>query len=153
LLINDGKGRFEDATDAIAPDLRRLGMVTDAAWTDYDGDGDADLIVVGEWMPVVVFRNDGGRLTRVSDMPGTQESDGWWTRIVPADLNGDGREDFVLGNWGTNGKFKPSPEKPIRLHVQDFDENGSHEPIFTFTDGTGEYPMALRQDLLKQMSS
>ena len=47
LLFSDGKGHFVDKTDTWAPELSQLGMITDAAWTDLDGDGDLDLVVVG----------------------------------------------------------------------------------------------------------
>ena len=52
------KGKLIDKTDEIAPQLRNVGMITDAVWSDYDKDGWADLIVVGEWMPITIFENN-----------------------------------------------------------------------------------------------
>lgn len=152
LFLNDGKGNFKDVTATWAPELKSLGMITDAVWDDFDDDGNPDLIVVGEWMAVTVFKNNGQKLTRVI-APGLENSEGWWNRIVPADIDADGDTDFVLGNLGLNSRFKPSVEKPIRLYVNDFDENGSLEPIFTYSDGQTDFPFALKKDLLKQMSS
>lgn len=152
ILINDGHGKFTNETDQWTSQLNRLGMVTDAAWFDYDHNGFLDLIVVGEWMPVTIFKNNGKNLLRV-DIPGLAKTEGWWNSIEAGDLDGDGDTDFVLGNLGTNTKFKPTAAAPISLYVNDFDLNGSVEPIFTFLKGGIEYPLALRQDMIKQMSS
>ena len=152
ILINDGNGKFTDGTLQSAPALRQLGMVTDARWFDYDGNGFDDLILVGEWMPVMVFKNDGKKLEPV-EVPGLARTNGWWNRITPGDIDGDGDVDFVLGNLGLNSKFRPSVSSPVSLYVNDFDQNGSIEPIFTFRKDQIDYPFALRQDVVKQMSS
>jgi len=153
LLLNDGKGNFTDATASLAPQLKHAGMATAAEWFDYDHDAFPDLILVGDWMPVTVYKNDGKKLTRVESLPGLEKSEGWWNSITAADLDADGDTDFVLGNLGRNSKFKPTTDKPISLYVNDFDQNGSIEPIFTFIRDGREYPTALRQDMIKQMSS
>lgn len=151
LLINNG-GRFENATGVLAPELEKLGMVTDAAWFDYDGNGFSDLLVVGDWMPVTLFLNDGKQLKKATT-PGLDKSNGWWNTISAGDLDGDGDTDFVLGNLGLNSKFRPTPELPVTLLVNDFDQNGSVEPIFAFERDGRLYPYALRQDMVKQISS
>jgi hypothetical protein len=154
LLRNDGSGNFTDVSATVAPSFKRLGMVTDAAWFDYDQNGFADLLIAGDWMPVMVFSNDGKKLTRVEDIAGLEKSEGWWNAVEAADLDQDGDTDFVLGNLGLNSKFKPSAEKPVALYLNDFDQNGSIEPVFTFPGANGqEYPVALRPDIIKQMSS
>lgn len=150
LLINDGKGKFTNGTDAIAPELKQLGMITDAVWFDYNGDGKQDLMVVGEWMPVTVFLNDGKQLKKTA-VPGLEKSNGWWNRIRMADLDGDGDQDFVLGNMGLNSKFNASESSPLLLYVNDYDQNGSTDPIFAYTNGDKEYTLALRQELIKQI--
>lgn len=153
LLINDGNGNFKDLTSELAPQFKKLGMVTDAQWFDYDSDGFLDLMVVGDWMPITIFKNDGTKLMKVENVPGLQNSEGWWNSIKAADLDGDGDSDFVLGNLGQNSKMRPSVEAPISLYVNDFDQNGSIEPIFAFRKDGRDYPMALRPDIIKQMSS
>lgn len=153
ILLNDGKGNFTDATQQLAPQLRSFGMVTDALWFDYDGNIFPDLIVVGEWMPVTIFQNDGKQLKKIDHVAGLEKSDGWWNVIQRADFNGDGAMDFIVGNVGLNTKFKPSHDSPLTLYVNDFDQNGSIEPIVTNIIGGQEYPMAMRQDIIKQMSS
>lgn len=151
LLINDGKGFFRDMTTDIAPSLKALGMVSDGAWLDYDSNGYPDLFVVGEWMPITLFLNDGKKLTKADSIPGLSFTDGWWNRIHAFDADGDGDQDFVLGNLGLNSHFKTTKEAPLSLYVSDFDKNGSIEPIFTFQNGEKEYPLALRQDIIKQL--
>jgi len=153
LLLNDGEGNFSEAHASMAPDFKHLGMVTDAQWFDYDHDDFPDLMVVGEWMPVTIFKNDGKQLTKVASVKGLEQSEGWWNRIHAADLDGDGDDDFVLGNLGLNSRFKPTAETPITLYVNDFDQNGSIEPLFVFVKDGKEFPVAMRQDIIKQMSS
>ena len=153
ILINDGKGYFKDLTVSIAPQLKQFGMLTDAYWFDYNNDGFKDLMIVGEWMPVTIFTNDGTKLTKVDNITGLTRTDGWWNRIRSVDIDKDGDLDFVLGNLGRNSFFTPSKSEPITLYVSDFDKNGSVEPIFGFTKEDKEYPFALRQDIVRQINS
>lgn len=151
LLANDGRGRFKDVTAEVAPGLEQVGMVTDALWQDTDGDGLVDLVIVGEWMPITIFRNLGrGRLRRQS-VPGLEHSHGWWNRIVAGDFTGDGRVDFVAGNAGINMRFRASISRPLTLYVKDFDRNGFVEPVVAQYEGPISYPLALRDDLLRAL--
>ncbi|WP_353265397.1 VCBS repeat-containing protein [Gemmatimonas sp.] len=148
LLLNDGRGHFTDVV-ANAPGLKTIGMVTDALWHDIDGDRKLDLIVVGEWMPVVVYRNRGaGRFERLM-AKGLEKSDGWWTRIIAADLDGDGRSEFVLGNFGRNIRLHASANEPLTMIVKDFDKNDFVEQVIGMYNGGKQYPLVLRDDLIK----
>ena len=150
LLRNDGRGRFTDATDRLAPGLGEVGMVTDAVWQDVDGDRRADLVVVGEWMPITVYRNAGGGRLAPLAVPGLAGSEGWWNRIVAADVTGDGRVDFVVGNLGLNGgRLHASATAPATLHVKDFDGNGYVDPVLVTVHAGKRWPLALRDELLR----
>jgi enediyne biosynthesis protein E4 len=152
LLLNDGRGNFTNITSEIAPELKKVGMVSDAAWFDYDKNGFKDLMVVGEWLPITIFHNDGKSFKRAS-VPDFEFTNGWWNSIKTEDLDKDGDLDFVLGNLGLNSKFKPSKNSPVSLYVNDFDQNGSIEPVFAYEISGKEFPMILRQDFVKQMNS
>jgi hypothetical protein len=148
LLHNDGRGHFTNVTAQRAPELERVGMVTDACWRDTDGDGRLDLVVVGEWMPITIFHNEGGGRLKRLVVPGLEKSDGWWNRIVAGDFTGDGRVDFIVGNLGENGGLHASASEPMTMVVKDFDANGAYEQILTTVERGRRYPLALRDDLL-----
>lgn len=153
IYLNDGRGGFTNATKSLAPELIDLGMVTAADWNDYDADGDPDLILVGEWMAPEVFRNDNGKLVRVSGEAGVANYKGWYNTLEAADLDGDGDTDFVLGNHGNNSRFRASQEKPIKLYVNDFDGNGSAEHIFAREIEGRWLPYTLKHELSMQIPS
>jgi hypothetical protein len=147
LLENDGKGNFRDVTQERAPGLIDCGMITDAQWIDVDGDGQPDLIAVGEYMPVKVFLNDKGYFKAGEETGGN----GWWNRVLVADINDDGHPDLVLGNHGFNTRFRALSNEPVRLHVRDFDQNGAIDPILTVYNQGEAYPLILLHDLVKQL--
>ena len=147
LLLNDGSGRFEEVTDAQAPELRGLGLITDAHWADVDGDGDPDLMISGEWMPLTLFENQEGALVNQTREAGLEETSGWWLSLDLADLDGDGDLDLIGGNHGLNSRFRASAEDPVEMWIDDFDRNGSTEQIMALQG----YPMALRHDLVDQL--
>ena len=151
LLHNDGHGHFTDVTAQLAPELEHIGMVTDALWRDVDGDGRLDLVVVGEWMPITIFKNMGGGHLKRLDTPGLQKSHGWWNRIIAGDFDGDGRVDFIVGNLGLNGRLHASEREPTTMYVKDFDKNGSTEQIISCYEGGVSYPLPLRDDLIKAL--
>ena len=151
LLQNDGKGHFTDVTAAIAPALLTAGMVTSAVWLDYDHDGKLDLIVVGEWMPVTVYHQEGGHFVDRTRDAGLAGSEGWWNTVSASDLNGDGRADLVLGNLGLNSYLTASASEPARMYVYDFFGNGTLKQIVTFYKHGVSYPLANRDELMKVM--
>jgi len=149
LLRNEGGGRFTDVTRERAPELAAAGMVTAAAWVPRGAAGALDLVVVGEWTPVRVFRQERGRLVDATAAAGLAGTDGWWNSVTVADLDGDGHADLVLGNLGLNSYVKASAAEPARLYVHDFGANGSIEQILTFYKHGVSYPLQGRDDLVR----
>jgi len=153
LLRNDGHGKFTEVTDKAAPGLSHVGMVTDAVWKDIDGDGRPELIVVGEWMPITIFHNDGhGKLSRMN-VPGLEKSNGWWNRIIAGDFAGHGRVDFMVGNLGLNTRLQAKPAEPVTMYVKDFEHNGFVQQIISYFNNGKQYPLPLRDDLLRSLPS
>ncbi|NND05017.1 MAG: VCBS repeat-containing protein [Saprospiraceae bacterium] len=146
-LLENENGKWQD----VSPEaLAGAGMVTDATWTDIDGDQDQDLIIVGDWSNVHIFKNNDGQISYLTPI---RNSSGWWNCIEAADLDGDGDQDFVVGNWGLNSKFKASVQRPLGMYVNDFDQNGKPEPIVTWYAPLDKeaYPFATKMDLTTQL--
>ncbi len=150
ILENDGKGNFSNVTPKVAPELKNIGMVRDMKWADVDGDGDLDMIIVGDWMPVKIFINDHGTFREKKDSF-SEKTNGWWNCISVGDFNGDGHIDFISGNLGLNSRFKATTEKPVSMYAGDFDLNGTFEQIICTYDGDKSYPLALKHNLTSQI--
>ena len=153
ILENNGKGVFSNVTRDIAPRLGNIGMVSDACWVDLDNDNDLDLAIAAEWMPIIVFKNNGTTLERLNNTPGLTGSNGWWNTIMPIDINQDGHMDLIAGNWGLNSKFRASAQKPITLLVNDFDKNQSIDHVYATYEDTTLYPLALKHEITMQLNS
>ncbi|MGY3053425.1 hypothetical protein ACVWYG_001625 [Pedobacter sp. UYEF25] len=152
ILINDGKGHFTDQIKKIAPQLEYIGMVTDAAAIDMNGDRKHDLVVVGDWLPVSVFINHRGTLKNETDQYFDKQYTGWWNSLKVDDFNGDGKPDLIVGNLGLNSQCKVSDTQPAELYYKDFDDNGSIDPILCFYVMGKSYPYLTRDELLDQLS-
>lgn len=155
LLRNDGN-RFEDVTSTVSG-LSKVGMVTSALWSDFDNDGWVDLILVGEWMPLTIFRNIEGVLQKMENVG--PNSQGWWNVIKEGDFDNDGDIDYVAGNLGNNQDYKASPDQPFVLYAHDFDQNGKIDPIFACymkSHATGDiqlFPFHGKNDLANQITA
>ena len=151
-----GQIKFTDITSEAANDLKNIGMICDAIWTDFDNDGWTDLIVVGEWMPITFYKNVKGKLQNITSTTGVGNQTGWWNSMVGGDFDNDGDIDYIVGNLGQNSFFRASDQYPVRLYAKDFDKNGSIDPIVTLylKDQKGvkkEYPALNRDDIISQL--
>lgn len=155
LLENDGLGNFTDVTGEKAKGLQNLAMVTTAAWSDTDNDGDLDLWVSGEWMPITVFSNQtesGTPILREStSAAGLDSTHGWWHALALEDLDGDGDLDWIGGNHGLNSQYRAGRDEPVELWTGDFDQNGSVDHLLSRYKNGETYPIALRHNLLDRL--
>ncbi len=149
LLRNDGNNAWTDVTTR---EIGTLGMVSDAVWSDVDQDNDRDLLVVGDWLPVMIFENQDGNLVFARKQTSAPLA-GWWCDIEAADLDQDGDDDYILGNWGLNSKFKASPTLPMTMYVKDFDDNGKSEFVINWSPPAEDklYPFATKMDMTDQL--
>lgn len=152
LLENDGHGHFKVVSDDRIKAFRNIGMVTDAAWMDWDKDGQPDLVLVGEWMNVCIFRNDKGYFRDVTSAAGLDETSGWWNCIRVADVNGDGYPDLIAGNLGLNSMLKASVREPVEMYLNDFDNNGSLDQVICSYQNGISYPFASLDELSAQIT-
>ncbi|TWR25837.1 RNA-binding protein [Mucilaginibacter pallidiroseus] len=161
ILRNDsqnGKAKFTDVTASVAKELKDVGLVCDASFTDYDNDGWPDLIMTGEWMPVTVLKNDKGVFKNVTSTTGIANQFGLWTTIAGGDFDHDGDIDYIVGNSGTNTFYRASEQYPMYITAKDFDKNDSYDafPSLFLKDKQGklqEFPAHTRDDIVKQMIS
>ena len=148
LLLKNESGVFSEVNNE---SLSNAGMITDARWNDIDGDGFKDLIVVGEWMSPKIFKNEAGTLKEIDLIQGPLN--GLWQSIEAFDIDNDGDTDFVMGNWGSNSKFKASAKFPVKMYYSDFDDNGSTETVVAIEKGGKYYPIEDLDGMAGQMIS
>lgn len=146
LLINDGTGKFTDATTSVSNDLQRIGFVKSATWIGQDQKRKS-LLITTEWGGIYNFQWDGSKLKKTV----ITDDHGWWNFALPVDLNGDGHLDFVAGNLGLNSRLKASVQQPVRMYYNDFDNNGKKEQVLTFYLSNKEIPFANKDELQKQI--
>ena len=144
LMINKGNGSFKATYPS---EFQNIGMITDIEFIDLNSDEKGDLIVVGEWMPILAFLNNESSWESVSESIGFEGTDGMWQSIETSDLNGDGVPDLVLGNMGQNGLYKPN----MKLYLNDYDQNGKLEAIYTYNIDKKDFPIHDRDELIKQL--
>lgn len=151
-ILRNDRNKFVDVTKEVAPEFANLGMITDLQFGNIDDDPKPELIVVGEWMPVEVFKISEGKLKLMDAVTnGLEHSNGFWNRLALSDLDKDGDLDLVTGNLGLNTNYRASVEHPVQCFAADYDENGSIDPIITFFEGDKCYPMIQRDVMIKQL--
>ncbi len=148
---NDGKGHFTDVTRTKAPAIEKTGMVTDAVWAQITGDDKKELVIVGEWMSPKIFSYSNGKFAE--EKTNMANMNGWWQTVKAADLDGDGKEDLVLGNLGENFYLHPDEQNPVKCWINDFDGNGEPDKIFSRTVDGKDVPVFLKREFTDMLPS
>ncbi len=150
-LENNGDGTFEEVTEKVAYDVRNAGMITSAVWVDTDGDNIKDLVTTSEWDTPKIFKNNGRRL--IKQETSLDNLFGMWNALEAVDLDNDGDLDFVFGNQGSNTFHETSEDAPLKLWINDFDNNGTIEQILTKQKDGKDYPVHMKKELTAQLVS
>lgn len=150
-ILRNDKGKFIDITQAVFPDLDGLGMITDIEAGDLDGDGTLELVFVGDWMPISIFSFDGSTYKNKTKAYGLEKSNGWWKCVNLDDIDGDGDVDLIAGNMGLNHRLNATNDFPVTMISNDFDDNGSTDPVMCFYHNTKLYPFAGRDAIIAQI--
>ena len=161
ILRNDSKtgvAKFTDVTQQIAPNLKNIGLVCDALWTDTDNDGWMDLMLAGEWMPITILKNNKGKSFAPSSTDALNNKVGFWNSLTAGDFDNDGDMDYIAGNLGTNNLNQASDEYPMSVYAKDFNGDGNFDAIPTvfYHNKEGkrmEVTFHGRDDLAKQMNT
>ena len=151
IFENDGKAHFTDITKTKAPAIEKIGMVTDAVWANITGDEKKELVIVGEWMSPKMFGYSNGKFVEMKT--NMENMNGWWQTVKASDLDGDGREDLVLGNLGENFYLHPDAKNPVKLWINDFDGNGELDKIFSRTIDGKDVPVFLKREFTEVLPS
>ena len=136
-FLENKKGKYTNVIDEKFDDISTLKMINDAIFSDFDNDGDQDLIVVGEWMPVTFFENKDNKFYQ-KEIKSVSNINGWFQTITASDLDEDGSVDYIIGNWGKNNKFHPTKEKPLHIYADYFDDNSSFDIALSKVSKTGD---------------
>ena len=151
LYQNDGKGKFREVLAKMNPELAKGGMVTDAKWSDIDHDLKNDLVLVGDWMAPQVYTFDGKKFIKKTSK--LDELNGFWNTVTIDDLDSDGHPDLILGNLGTNFYLKADATHPLKLWINDFDQNKSYDNILTKTIEGHDKTVLLKKEMTEQLPS
>jgi len=151
ILRNDG-GKFTDVTKEVCPELDKGGLICSAIWTDYNNDGKLDLIVAGEWSPIMVFKNVGGKFVDATKEAGLEDATGWWNSIIAGDFNNDGNMDYIVGNEGLNSRYyQPTKDQPVECYCADFDNNGTQDLVMSVYNFGKPYPVKTRLTMAEEI--
>ncbi|MFH5886155.1 FG-GAP-like repeat-containing protein [Halalkalibaculum sp. DA3122] len=120
--------------------LSGIGLVSGAVFSDYDRDGDPDLLLAREWDSIVLLENREGNFNDRSSDQKLAGYRGWWNGITTGDFNNDGRPDIVATNIGKNSVYQLENEQPLKLYYQDFNMDGVLDIIDSYVEpATGRY--------------
>ena len=137
-----GKAHFEKYEELTGNLFENLGMATSAVITDFNNDDWLDIIIVGEWMPIKIYKNNKTGFEEVSEQMGlTDDTTGWWWSINEGDFDNDGDLDYILGNNGLNYKYQAKKDETFDIYVKDFDKNNKEDIVLSYYNEGEQYPL------------
>lgn len=139
---NDGNGNFKPIP------MNDLGLVQDAVFVDINNDSRKDLVCVGYWMPITILINTDKGFVK-SKNESLAYTNGLWNCLKAEDFDKDGDIDLLAGNWGLNTRLNASKEYPITLYLNDYDDNGSIDPVISYHYNGVETPFSTKEELTK----
>ncbi len=151
IIYENVNGIFKNVTYKTAPEFEDFGIVNKVITTDINNDGWEDFICVGEWTNIGVFINNKGKFKNISIENGLDKIYGWWYNIQETDVNNDGYKDYIVGNIGTNSKYKTNQSKPLKVFADDFDENGTHDLVLSYEYKNEYVPLRGKECSTQQM--
>jgi enediyne biosynthesis protein E4 len=150
---NNGAGVFTEISASLNPDFNQLGMLTAGTFTDLDQDGQNELLITGEWMPIRIFGFQEGKFLEKTGEFGFDQTYGLWNCLFVTDVNGDGLPDILAGNQGLNSRLRTSEKSQLRMVINDFDQNGALDHILNQHQNGKSIPWVLKNSLVRQIPS
>ncbi len=151
IFVNDRDGHFSDMTKSLCPEIQKIGMVCNAVWADVVNNSKKELVIIGEWMTPRIFSFVDNKFIEVKN--NLDQLYGWWQTVAVVDINNDGKQDLLLGNIGENFYLNPDSNNPVKLWINDYDQNNSIEKIMTYTIEGKDMPVFLKKDMEEQLPS
>lgn len=151
MLINDGKGRFTRPGNALLKNFDSNNLITSAVAADFNRDGKQDLVIAGHWMGIEIWLNKNDHFEK--DTSTLILEHGLFNTLTAADMDGDGDVDIMAGNQGLNNQFITTPDEPMEMFYDDFDGNGTTEPVISYYIEHKSWPIYSRDDLVQQIPS
>jgi len=148
-LLRNNNGQFQDVTAEMAPELVKAGMICTAAFADCNNDNQVDLLVAGEYTPLVLLLNKGQKFENATASWGLDQKSGWINSLLPVDIDNDGDLDVVVGNKGRNSFIQANPEEPLKVYYTDLDNNGSMDVFFGKVRQGKEYTLYQLEDMAR----
>jgi len=131
VLLENKNGKLIDVTSKFAQAVENFGIVNDIEVKDINNDGWQDLLLVGEWTGVGIFENVKGNFEQTASQELLNKL-GWWQSITDLGNDKNGNLRFLIGNFGTNNKYKVSDKKPLKVFVNDFNGNGKNDMVLSY---------------------
>lgn len=150
-LLENTNGTFKNITAKVAPDLNKIGMITDAIWEDMNGDNLVDLVVTGEWLGIEVFEQNPSGFVKTNAYQTLSNAKGWWNSMRITDIDNDGDKDIVAGNLGLNYKFHASYEKPFHVYTNDYNYDNIEDIVLAKEYNGEEVPIRGKTCMTQQM--